>query len=148
MPRTGLLPGRNWAILQEVPALAISPRCRAGRSPEFTSDDFPLPDVPTTARKRVRASLSVIVSTWLSRPKNRCSSSSRKGRKPGKGFRRTGTVVLGIGSLAPQRLDEWLHLRFGKASQPIHHIGFLQLDQILLVIRCGFGKIRVGSYRT
>ena len=55
--------------------------------------------------------------------------------------------MLGMGSLASQRLDEWLHLRFGKASQPIHHIGFLQLDQILLVIRCGFGKIRVGSYR-
>ena len=60
----------------EVPAEAINPRRSAGLSPQFTSDDLPLPEVPTTARNRVAESSSIMVSTWLSRPKNKCCSLS------------------------------------------------------------------------
>jgi hypothetical protein len=49
MARIGLLPGRNWATRHEVPAPVISQRWRAGRSPQFTSDDLPEPETPTTA---------------------------------------------------------------------------------------------------
>ena len=42
----------------------------------------PLPET------RVAASLSIMVSTWLSRPKNRCCSLSWNGRSPGKGLAR------------------------------------------------------------
>ena len=80
---SGSFSGRNCAMRQAAPALAMWPRCSAGRRPQLTSDDLPLPDVPTTARKRCTASLSIIRSTWCSRPKNRCSSSVRNGRKPG-----------------------------------------------------------------
>ena len=41
---------------QSDPALAISPPCSAGSRPARTSDDLTLPEVPTTARKRVRFS--------------------------------------------------------------------------------------------
>ena len=70
----GSLPGRNCAMRHDVPAEAINPRRSAGFKPQFTSEDLPLPDVPTTARKRVAASISTMVSIWLSRPKKRCSS--------------------------------------------------------------------------
>ena len=53
----GSLPGRNWAMRQAVPARAIRPRRKAGRSPQLTSEDLPLPEVPTTARKRVAGQL-------------------------------------------------------------------------------------------
>src|SRR5688572_2061665 len=56
--------------------------------PERTSDDFPLPDVPTTARKRVDRSLRSSASISLSRPKNRWSSSGSNGRRPGNGLNR------------------------------------------------------------
>jgi hypothetical protein len=61
--RMGLPPGRNWTIRQDVPAVGINPRYSAGRSPQLTSEDLPLPDAPTTARNRVAASLSTIRST-------------------------------------------------------------------------------------
>ena len=48
----GLPPGRRMTTSQVEPARAIVPRWRAGMSPARTSDDLPLPDVPTTARKR------------------------------------------------------------------------------------------------
>src|SRR5262245_37837058 len=86
MDRIGSLLGQNWAMRQAVPARASKPRCKAGRSPQLTREDLPLPEVPTTARKWVAASLLIRASTWLSRPKNRYSSSSLNGRKPGKGF--------------------------------------------------------------
>ena len=60
---SGWLPGRNWAMRQLVPALVILPWCRAGRRPQFTNEDLPLPEVPTTARKRRWASLSTMAST-------------------------------------------------------------------------------------
>ena len=41
----------------DVPAVAINPRRRAGIRPQFTSEDLPLPEVPTTARKRVARQL-------------------------------------------------------------------------------------------
>ena len=63
------MPGRNWATLQVVPANAIKPACRAGRNPQFTNEDLPLPDEPTTARNCVAANVSTIASTLLSRPK-------------------------------------------------------------------------------
>ena len=50
------MPNRRWPS---------TPRRRAGRKPQFTSEDLPLPEVPTTARKRLAASLSTMVSTWL-----------------------------------------------------------------------------------
>ena len=41
---------------QPEPAPAIIPPRKAGSSPARTSEDLPLPDVPTTARKRERCS--------------------------------------------------------------------------------------------
>ena len=74
------------AMRQCEPALAIKPLKRSGRSPARTSEDLPLPEVPTTARKRVAASLRRSSSLWPSRPKKRWLSPISKGRRPGKGF--------------------------------------------------------------
>ena len=85
---------------QEVPALAISPRCRAGRKPELTSEDLPLPEVPTTARKRVRASLSTIVSAWPFTAEEQMLFVLPKWPQTGKWIQPNHAVVLFIGSRA------------------------------------------------
>ena len=58
-PRPGCRSDRRRAArappARRTPAPTIRPPCRAGISPERTSDDLPLPEVPTTARKRVAA---------------------------------------------------------------------------------------------
>jgi hypothetical protein len=82
----GSLLGRIRATRQFDPALTIIPPNNAGASPARTSDDLPLPDVPTTARKRVASSFFNIFSLCPSRPKNRWLSCSSNGRSPGKGF--------------------------------------------------------------
>ena len=65
---------------QAVPARAMRPRRSVlAAEPQFTSEDLPLPEVPTTARKCVSARLSTMASTWFSRPKNKYSSSSPEG---------------------------------------------------------------------
>jgi hypothetical protein len=46
-----------------------APRPRAGSSPARTTDDLPLPDGPSTARKRVVLSFSTRCWTSESRPK-------------------------------------------------------------------------------
>ena len=59
------------AISQSLPAKAIPPPSTAGSRPARTSDDLPLPEVPTTATRRLvrnRRSRSSICSC---RPKNR-----------------------------------------------------------------------------
>src|SRR5215471_4118592 len=133
MARIGAFPGRNCAIRQEVPALANKPRCRAGFRPQLTSEDFPLPEVPTTARKRVRASLSIIASTWLSRPKNRCSSESWKGLKPGNGFATLATIGLAIRLLPAKLGKERFHRGLRCALQAVQDVGLFQIDQVVLI---------------
>src|SRR5580704_215987 len=130
---SGVLPGRNWAIRHALPAAPIKPRCRAGRSPQLTSEDLPLPELPKTTRKRVLASLSTIVSISFSRPKKRYSSSSLNGRSPGKGFDKPTAK-------APMALSTWiyaLHERahFGgrKALQAIDQLWSPHFDEELLV---------------
>ena len=46
---------REAAISQRDPAFLILPASRVGIIPARTSEDFPLPDVPTTARKTARS---------------------------------------------------------------------------------------------
>ena len=67
----GSLPGRIRAIRHFDPALVITPPRNAASKPARTSDDLPLPDVPTTARKCAAASLAISFSTCPSRPKKR-----------------------------------------------------------------------------
>ena len=50
---------------------AIMPLCSEGISPERTSEDLPLPDAPTTVRKRVSLSRRSSSSLSFSRPKKR-----------------------------------------------------------------------------
>ena len=67
----GLPPGRMTAISQALPAWAMPPPSTAGSRPARTSDDLPLPEVPTTATRRLvrnRRSRSSICSC---RPKKR-----------------------------------------------------------------------------
>src|SRR5208337_4720179 len=70
--------------------------------PARTSEDLPLPEVPTTATKRLRASRRSSSSLWPSRPKNKCVSVGSKARSPGNGF------PSGIARSAIRRL---FHLR-------------------------------------
>lgn len=53
---------QNGGVVVENKARAMSPRRKAGRNPQFTREDLPLPELPTTARKRVVASVLTIVS--------------------------------------------------------------------------------------
>ena len=141
----GSLPGRNWAMRHAVPAGAIRPWRSAGRSPQLTREDLPLPDVPTTARKRVAASLLTMASIWFSRPKNKCSSSSLKGRKPGKGLalraRRCGSH-RGC-SACPHGPDGFGQRFFRQAIQPVDQAGLLQVDQVCLVLRSRLSEVGV-----
>src|SRR5262249_4431368 len=54
--------------------------------PARTRDDLPLPEVPTTARKRFVRSSCNSAAVCSSRPKNRWCSSLRNGRRPGNGL--------------------------------------------------------------
>ena len=73
---------------QPAPALAIAPLMSDGISPERMREDLPLPDVPTTERKRVVRSRRRSSSISFSRPKKRWSSSASNGRRPGNGLNR------------------------------------------------------------
>ena len=53
------------------PARAMYPLCRAGISPQRTSEDLPQPDVPMTGRKRDDPSRRSRSSVSFSRPKKR-----------------------------------------------------------------------------
>src|SRR5580765_8291755 len=90
----GSSPGLMTAIRQLELAPAMNPLCNAGIRPERTSDDLPLPEVPTTARKRVLRSRRRRSSISFSRPKNRCSSSASNGRSPGNGLNRAAFLQL------------------------------------------------------
>ena len=59
------------AMRQLEPAPAMNPLWSDGIRPERTSDDLPLPDVPTTERKRVVRSRRSSSSISFSRPKKR-----------------------------------------------------------------------------
>ena len=70
-------------------------------------------------------------SIWLSRPKNRCSSSSRNGRNPGKGFRKAGRLTVHR-SVRPEHwrmgcIDAWRE----KPLSPSIDAGSSSLDQLL-----------------
>ena len=101
----GSSPGRQTMMRQLEPALSIKPLCSAGISPERTSEDFPVPELPITIRKRVVLSRLSSSSISCSRPKKRCSSSASKGRKPGKGF--DSVFVLIDASIPSFRLSTW-----------------------------------------
>src|SRR5215469_9619052 len=68
--------------------------------PARTSDDFPLPELPTTATKRFRSSLDRSCAVCFSRPKKRSDSASVKGRKPGYGERWSQLFSTGISLLS------------------------------------------------
>ena len=82
-------PGRVTAIRQVFADLARDlkgrPRRRAGIRPARTSDDFPLPESPITARKPVCESRSASWADSRSRPKKRRESSTSKLARPTKG---------------------------------------------------------------
>src|SRR5512133_2367648 len=75
------------------PSARRSPRRSAGMTPARTSDDFPLPEAPMMARKRVLFRRLTILATSASRPKKRDASFSSKtcmpwnGASPGSGGR-------------------------------------------------------------
>src|SRR5262245_8477597 len=92
----------------------------AGSSPARTSEDFPLPEEPTTARKRVRASLPINCSLCPSRPKKRWLSSNSNGRNPGKGLvgipisaKFSVLCVITVALLLPCSLAQGMDLAFG-----------------------------------
>jgi len=53
------------------PACVITPPCSAAIMPARTSDDLPLPDVPTTARNRLVRNSCSSAAVCSSRPKNK-----------------------------------------------------------------------------
>ena len=59
------------AISHEAPASSILPPSSSDNSPQRTSDDLPLPEVPTTATKRLLPRRCNSSSVCSSRPKNR-----------------------------------------------------------------------------
>jgi len=129
-----------------VPARAIKPPCKAGRNPQLTKEDLPLPDVPTTAKKRVAASLSTMASTWFSRPKNKYSSSSLNGLRPGNGFLRFGGsccvhLVAPLGFMACTKV---VIIVSEKISQAINQVRLFHLDQIFFISRLRIGQ---GKYK-
>src|SRR3954454_14627934 len=63
-------------------------------SPARTKEDLPLPEVPTTARKRLVAKRHNSSSTSSSRPKNRADSSAVNGRNPGNGSATVEAVII------------------------------------------------------
>jgi len=65
----GSAPGRQTAMRHALPASAMSPRYSAGRRPQLINEDLPLPELPSTARKRRLPSRSTMASTAASRPK-------------------------------------------------------------------------------
>ena len=78
------------------PGVMTSPGPNAGSTPARSTDDFPLPELPTTAtkpRSRTRRSSS---SATSSRPKNSSRSSRWNGSSPGYGH-----SVAGFGVLMP-----------------------------------------------
>ena len=78
-----------------------APRRNAGSSPARTSDDFPLPDGETRARKRVVFSRSNSRWTSASRPKNSSASSSSNACRPRYGQRGSASPAgqVGCGSV-------------------------------------------------
>ena len=56
--------------------LTISPFCSAGTTPARTTDDLPLPDAPTTARKRWSLRYVTSSAVSVSRPKNSAASAT------------------------------------------------------------------------
>ena len=75
-----------------------SPRRRsAGTRPARTSDDFPLPDAPDTARKPERAIRASAAAMSASRPKNSSSSSTPNGCSP-----RYGQATLATAGASPR----------------------------------------------
>ena len=74
---------------------------RAGSRPARTSEDLPLPEVPTTARRRERPSRRRSSSVCVSLPKKRSLCSISNGRRPGYGL-----VTAATGAIMPRHL--WL----------------------------------------
>ena len=72
---------------------SIAPRRSAGTSPARTTDDFPLPLGPTTARNRVSASRSTSCPTSSSRPKKSAASA----------FLERTQALVGVRHVAPGR---------------------------------------------
>jgi hypothetical protein len=66
-----ILARRITATRQLDPARAIYPLCRAGISPQRTSEDLPQPEVPMTGRNRDDPSRRSRSSVSFSRPKKR-----------------------------------------------------------------------------
>ena len=76
----GSSPGRMIAIRQLIRPPTMKPLWSEGISPERTSDDLPLPDVPTTASKRVVRSAAAV---RRSRLRGRRTSVLRPARRGG-----------------------------------------------------------------
>ncbi len=87
-------PGRMVATRHRS-APAMLPWRRAGRRPALTSEDFPLPEGPSTARNREPRSFSRSCATSPSRPKKRSRSASSNGRRPRYGQTACSAVVAG-----------------------------------------------------
>ena len=103
--RMASLRGRITAKRQNEPARAMNPPSSSGSRPARTSEDFPLPDVPTTPTKRCRSSRATISLDWPSRPKNRCVSAASNGLRPGNGLTNAAVAVVTIPPLLQQPLE-------------------------------------------
>src|SRR6187551_2505999 len=84
----GEFPGLDGIMCQYGLVWVIKPPYNTGTSPQYIKLDLPLPEYPITVTDRYSESFKSISSTWPSRPKNRCDSSSAKGRRPGNGLNR------------------------------------------------------------
>ena len=78
---SGAAPGFITRTLQPAEPGSAPPRS-AGMIPARASEDLPLPDAPTTARKRPAFSRSIARWVSASRPKKSSASASSNGRKP------------------------------------------------------------------
>src|SRR5215470_10297238 len=110
--------GRNFATRHAEPACTRNPLYNAEIKPDRTSDDLPLPEVPTTDKNRDERSRRSSSSISFSRPKKRWSSSGSKGRKPGKGLNITADLQRRP-SLPSARQSSDKRLQ-GVGREPIH----------------------------
>ena len=96
-------------------------------SPDRTSEDLPLPDVPTTAKNRHVRSRRSSSSISFSRPKKRWSSSGSKGRNPGNGLNRTCSPFLRF-----QLRNKWLQWLRRKIRRLRNHHCLMRTKALLL----------------
>ena len=76
-----MLPGRMMMCLWSLSA-GSTPSASAGSRPARTTEDFPLPDGPTTPSSVVPTSLGTSSRTRRSRPKKYCASATSNAASP------------------------------------------------------------------